>query len=218
MRSITNFLRQVRLAIDNIQRVPPVLAALRTIGYNREKLNEGLALLNIAEARHRDFLDKYNIMHVADEAIDHAAKKVGKLYAACSNVARMALGESSRQRRALALDVPEKRSFSGWVEQVGVFFGAALQDTEIQHTLTNFDVQPEKLEEGYAILQQVIGMKEVYVWETKEVSQAAKIRDTALDELDNWLTDFQAAAEIVLKDYPGTLATLRFDSHQKLFR
>ena len=65
-----------------------------------------------------------------------------------------------------------------------------------------------KLQTEAALVENVATLSEVQDKERGEAQEATKIRDAKLDQLDQWLADYKAIAEIALSASPQQLEQL----------
>lgn len=69
-------------------------------------------------------------------------------------------------------------------------------------------ITPAKLTAGKALVDSVEALSVAQAKERGEAQDATQARDTALDELDEWMSDFLAIAHVALEDQPQLLEKL----------
>ncbi|MEM9091615.1 MAG: hypothetical protein AAGC93_23110, partial [Cyanobacteria bacterium P01_F01_bin.53] len=101
-----------------------------------------------------------------------------------------------------------KKSLSGWMAQATQFYKNAMGNKDILKALQEFGITERKLKTGLTQLK-VIEAANLKQEEEKGDAQAAtQKRDAALDELQDWLSDYLAIAKIALEDDPQLLEGL----------
>ena len=133
-------------------------------------------------------------------------------------VARVAFKRNSGVATQLDLAGTRKKSLSGWMAQANQFYKNALGDKAILAELKEFGITEQKLRAGLAELAVIEQANLVQEKEKGEAQAATQKRDAALDELQDWLSDYLAIAKVALEDDPqlleglGILVRSRFKS------
>jgi hypothetical protein len=83
-----------------------------------------------------------------------------------------------------------------------------LRTPEFITAMTAYSYTQEKLEGEAALVQAVATASEVQDKERGEAQTVTKLRDANLDELDQWLADYKAIAQVALNDSPQTMEQL----------
>jgi len=96
----------------------------------------------------------------------------------------------AQRQTDLHLNNRKPQTFNPWYEQARHFYTALLADTEAQTQLARYKITPEAL--------QAAG----------EAQEATQQRNTAIEALDEWLSDFRVVAKIALEDTPQLLEAL----------
>ena len=93
-----------------------------------------------------------------------------------------------------------KQSLAGWLEQAQQFYANTITDTDVVAAMSRFGFNQAKLEAGQQLVQQVTDANAKQEREKGEAQEATKKHDAALDELDQWISDFKVVALIALKE------------------
>jgi hypothetical protein len=209
-RNIDEFLTRAGVALDNARQTPEIAAALAGFGYDESRMQVGADLLAEAEARHAAQKQEYGEQYQATAALQQTEAEADQLYDVHRKLAQVALKKAPKQQESLGLGQPKKRSLSGWLGQATIFYTNALSDPEVQAALARFNITPEALQQGQALVQSVVQLNSAQEREKYEAQQATKDRDAVLDRLDDWLADFKAVAVIALAGQPQQLEALQF--------
>lgn len=209
-KSIDEFLNYARVALDNAQQTPEILAALTVFGYDLTRLQEGVTMLQTAQALHAAQVREYGEQYEATTAVLQAREAAEAQYNIHCKLTRVALKDDVEKQKALGLHQSRKRSLSGWLHQAQTFYTNALNDAEVLAGLASFNVIQTDLEAAQVLVQQVADLDSVQEREKAEAQKATKVRDAALDALDDWLHDLRQVALIALADNPQMLEALQF--------
>ncbi len=85
------------------------------------------------------------------------------------------------------------------------FYDAALGSQEIQDNLARFNVTPDKLTAGKALVDAMQQKHQAQLKETSEARGATHDRDQTLADLDDWMSDFRGVIRIALGAHPQYL-------------
>jgi hypothetical protein len=209
-QNIDNFLEQAKTALGYCLQTPEISNAMAAVGYDNGALQEGFYLLQQAERLHVAFVQEHDLSSATTTALlQYALEQADSRFTVHRNLAQIALSKSPEQRQAVQLDVRQKRSLFGWLEQARQFYTNALRDPDILQALSGFGVTREKLLEGQTLVQRIVTLNWDNHWATPEIRQASVARDAALDDLDAWLAAFWEAAQISLAEQPKHLEAIR---------
>ena len=123
-------------------------------------------------------------------------------------VARIALKSDHALYQKLDLDGPRKRTLSGWLAQAKQFYINALADPIVLEKMAAYGMTQAKFEAGKTLLEETETANAAQEKEKGEAQQATLERDKAVDNLEEWLSDFIAIARIALEEKPQLLEKL----------
>ena len=209
-RSIDERLLAAQVAIDNTLGDADVLAALNVFGYDEARLNAGKALYEEALALVNQQKAEYGDQFEATAAVRAAWEEADAAYRRTLKVARVALKGSQKARAAMMLSGTRKQSLSGWLEQATAFYTNLVGDADLMAAMGNFGYDQAKLQTEGALVQVVVEANLAQEKEKGEAQDATKQRDAKLDELDVWMADFKAIAQVALEENPQWLEKLGF--------
>lgn len=210
MKSIAQRLLEAETAINNSLNNPDILNAVTPFGYDQARLETAQALYqearDLTEQQQREYGEQYEATAVVQRAWDEAAAA----YSAALKIARIAFRGNETARNALGLSGTRKQSLSGWLDQARRFYNNLLRDPAFVAAMSTYSYNQAKLEAESALVQAVAEAGELQDKERGEAQEATKARDAKLDELDQWLADYKAIAEVALADSPQRLEQLGF--------
>ena len=207
-RSIDTLLSQAQLAIENALNNPQVLAYLADFGYTTERINLGKKLYNLAAAAQLQQQSEAGDQLSATADVNAAWETAKKTYSRLIKVSRVALKNNAGAAVKLDLGGTRKKSLSGWMAQATQFYKQALANTDILSALKEFGITEQKLKAGLRELDALEAANQKQEKEKGDAQAATQKRDAALDELQDWLSDYLAIAKVALEEDPQLLEGL----------
>ena len=187
------------LALSNAATNTEIAALLAGFGYDAARIAEGQALYETVLAAQVAQKQEYGEQYQATRTFDGAWKTANQAYMQLVKIARVAFKGDPNATSVLAISGDRKDSYSGWLDQAQQFYLSALDSADFQTEMARFGVTLEKLQDGKALVDILVSAKTTKENEKGEAQQATKIRDAALDALDDWMSDFIAIARIALQ-------------------
>jgi hypothetical protein len=203
--TIDSKLLSAQVAIDNALGNVPVKSALAMFGYDETKLNEGKALYEQALTSQKQ---EYGEQFTATDALDSALSLANSVYMRHVKVARVALKGNRGAWQTLDLDGRRKKSYSGWVKQSKVFYTNALAGESLKATLTTYGMTDTVLTDALSKVKDVETKLAAQLKEKGDAQSATEIRDTAFDDLQDWMSDFITIARVALEGQPQLLESI----------
>jgi hypothetical protein len=206
--SINERLLSAQVMIDNTMSDDAIKNAVALFGYDDTKVAAGKALLDSVNALHQTQIKEYGEQYEASDSLKKAREAANLAYMRLLKIARIALKDDVAAYQKLNLLGDRRQSLSGWLGQSKQFFLNMLEDASIQGKMANFGITLEQIQAGKALVDQVEAANATHKKEMGEAQQATINRDSKMDELDSWLTDYVAIARIALEDTPQYLEKL----------
>ena len=206
--NINAFLQQARLGVKNAQDVPEIAAALAAYGFDAARLQAGAALLAQAEQLQAAQVKEYGEQYQATAGLNEARDKAAALYDTHRRLAKLALRSDPEAQKALLLHENKKRGLDAWLGQAGVFYKNVLGVPAALAALARYNVTETELLAGQTAVNLVGDLKAAQEREKSDAQKSTKTRDKALDDLNDWYTEFRELALIALADNPQRLEAL----------
>jgi hypothetical protein len=207
-RSIEERLLEAQVAIDNSLRNPVILNAVILFGYDERRLQSARALYDetmaLVAAQKREYGEQFE----ATAAVEAARKTADLAYKNALKISRVVFKDNLKAQAALDLNGSRKKSLSGWIKQTTTFYMNLLNTPEFIATLTLYSYTQAKLEAEAALVETVVRISAAQDKERGEAQEATQLRDAKLDELDQWLADYKAIAQVALSASPQQLEQL----------
>ncbi len=210
--SLPNFFTGAALVLKNAGEHPDIAAALDTMGYDAAVIQAGQDLLNTARSLHDAQIKEYGEQHAATQAFVDASKQADKTYAAHRRLAKIAFKRDAQRQTDLLLNDRKAKAFNLWYEQARHFYTALLADTTAQTQLARYKITLETLQAAQSQVEQVFALNSTQEQEKGEAQAATQQRNTAIEALDEWLSEFKVVARIALEDSPQLLQALNLGS------
>ena len=206
--TVAEFLYQSGLRINNSMNDEAVLSAVSQFGYTPEKLETGKILLDESVASCEKFDKEHGDVSKAFDDRNGEKEKVSKLYRQYFTVAQIVFKNDPSAQVALELSGRRAGSLSGWIKQIRSFYKNLLANEGWITAMQEFGVTVERLNTGIDGLNRVENYAEVIMREKGDAQNATVERDKKIDELAEWVSDYEKIAEIALLDDPQLLEKL----------
>lgn len=206
--SIDSFLNRAQVALDNAANTPKIQEYLLEYGYTPAKIQAGRKLYETAWALQQQQRKEYGEQIEATDTLRQIRETVNNNYMRCLKIARIAFQNNPGVATELDLNGDRKRSFSGWLSQIQQFYTNALTNSTILQGLGEYGITEAILKQYQ---QEVNAVEAANLQQEKEkgdAQNATQQRDKAIDELNQWLSDFIAIARIALEAEPQLLESL----------
>lgn len=207
-KSIAQRLLDAELAINNSLNSPEILTAVTAFGYDQARLEAAHALYAEARELTEQQAQEYGEQYEATQTVREAWDKAALAYSATIKIARVAFRDNPTAQKSLALTGIRKQSLNGWLDQARQFYNNMRRHPEYIAAMTPFSYDQTKLEAEAALVEAVAAANEMQETEQGQAQAATRLRDAKLDELDQWLADFKAIAEVALSASPQQLEQL----------
>jgi hypothetical protein len=196
-------------ALANALRDEVILGYLSEWGYNAARLQAGQQVLSRVTSLSNTGSDLGGDQLNATFDKNQAWQEAEREYMKQLTVARVAVKRPG-DRSKLCLDGDREQSYAGWWQQTSKFYEQALENPEILAQLAEFNLTPAKLQAGQALLNQLDAAQTEQISQKGNKQNTAAERAAALKELQQWMSDFEAIAEVALEDHPQLLEALGF--------
>jgi hypothetical protein len=207
-KSIAQRLLDAERAINNTLANPAILTAVTNFGYDQTRLEAARTLQEeartLADKQKQEYGEQYEATQTVQAAWDEAATA----YSAALKIARIVFRGSESARNSLVLSGTRKQSLSGWLDQARRFYNNMLHNPDFVAAMTPYSYDQARLEAEAALVQAVAEASDAQDRERGEAQEATLARDAKLDELDQWLADYKAIAEVALAASPQQLEQL----------
>ncbi|MEQ8303893.1 MAG: hypothetical protein RIB47_10915 [Cyclobacteriaceae bacterium] len=206
--SIDGKLLFARNAITNGRDVEAISTVITSYGYDLATMNEGMALLDTTAGLQAKQKQEYGEQYAATDAFQVARAAMNKTYMRQVKLARIGLKGDKANYEALQLSGGRKQAFPGWLQQAKAFYTNVMLSPVALAALAKFNTSQEELTAASLELTALEQKYNEQLKEKGEAQAATEARDKALDDLEEWMSDYIAVARIALEDEPQLLEML----------
>lgn len=206
--TVSEFLFQCRLRIKNSIEDPKIKEAVSLLGYTEERLGTGDELLNQSEQLSEQFNKEYGEVEQAFITRNREREKANAVYLKHLAVARIALKEDKAAQIALKLNGRRATTLSSWLNQCSTFYNNLLNNESWMNAMAGFNASSEALSNGLQLVQNVANYADVIMREKGDAQNATRLRDAKLEELAEWINDYETIARLALAENPQLLEKL----------
>ncbi len=205
---IDELIKKSGTAITNGLNVPGMAEPLLNYGYSSEVLQSGLALHEKANALNINQKKEDGEQMAATVALNDSIVTANGVYMPFVKVARVAFRNDVNMQIKLDLIGKRKRSQGGFLGQTKVFYTNLLADEAGLTRMKVFGQTREKLENGFQLIHIVEDNIAKRKKEMGEAQDATALRDKAVDDLQEWYSDYIEIARLALDGQPQYLEML----------
>ena len=206
--TIEQLLYEAGLRINNSLSDAKVLGAVSEMGYPETKLNEGAALLEETTALVETQKKEYGEVDEAQSVFENQRRTANKTYMDMLSICRVVFKNDVKAITSLELNGRRARTISGWLKQTSGFYRAILGNEEWKNALAVYGQTEDKLTAQLTAVEEVARMSESVKKEKGDAQNATQERDEKLEELAEWVSDYEVIARIALAEKPQLLEKL----------
>lgn len=207
-KSISEQLNLAQVVITNTINSPEILGIVSKFGYTKEKMEEGKLIYNQAlEAVNYQTMTA-GMQYQATQETQTAMKEAKEAYINLAKIARAVFNNDKSKLAQLGITGPQPKSTAQIISQGYTAFNNALNIPEIKTALSYFGYDEVKLNNE---MQKIVAFDQAN--QKQELAkgtaqQATKEQETALKNLDNWISQYVKIARVALKDKKQLLEQL----------
>ncbi len=185
--------------LDGAISSPEILEKVAKFNYTAERLTAAKALATETATLHAAQKKEQGEALTASQKFTELKELADEEYTDFVALARYIFKNNETARRALLLDGSRKKAFGSWSEEGKVFYTNALTNPEIAAEFAKNGITADMLKAGGTALLNAISYKVNAEKEKSEAIRATELRDTKLEELDEFVKGFRAFAKVALK-------------------
>jgi hypothetical protein len=217
-RTMAELLESSKMAITNAMEDDELKALLLEYNYDDAKLNEGLELYNRADQLYNKQKKEYGELYAAKESFYKTYKNAHSKYIEHITLTRMAFKDTPKKLVEMSLHERRQKRLGLWLKQSRLFYDAAISDAVVLEKLSKYGVTKEKLEAGKQLLVDVETENRIAIKEAGEAQQATAERDSALEDLDEWISEFYQICKFAFAEKPQLLEKLGITAYSEGYK
>jgi len=196
-----------KTVIDTALNNPGIQKQLAKFGLNKEDLLTGQGhldeVIRLGAMQRKEKGERFD----ATDELNVIRAQAKELYTKHVADARHALRDERGHWEALGLEGRRKDEFFAWLAQAETFYGNI---DPVMPTLKKYNVTEAEVTEARNLLVKVVDAYQNRNREASEAKVATRLRNEALQSLDNWMKRLKQTAELAFADEPQHLETLGF--------
>ena len=212
MATMEKILEQARITLSNAASDPQLLTSLSAYGYGSEKLQEGMALYELA----RVSVQAQNNARFNKAKTQQAFQKTCKLaqvhYRNDLNIARIALKDHADAQVLLQLNSKSGKTFAARHAQAREFYFGLRNKPELQPLVEGAGLTIERINRGIQYLETIDAVRLQQHNESGSVKDTKQERNAAFQALAGWMATFRTIARVAFADQPAKMIRLGLTS------
>lgn len=207
-KSDAHVLEQYRVSLENAQSNRVIAKEIGEFDYDKKALLAGSNLLAKA-------LDAYKANKLEDDETNAAfqqfkalKEQIKKTYGRHRKRARVIFRKDPITLERLGLIGRMPKAHVKWQENVSKFYEVLSESKALQEKLKRMKITTEVITDTQSQLARMKKARSLYLNEIGESQAATETKDNALSEIEDWMSDFYAIAEIALEDKPQLMESL----------
>lgn len=196
------------LVVGNASKVQAIRTAMEGFGFGADELAEGQALLQETTRAFEASARESGEASAAVEARRRAEAAVESLSKVHLSVARLVFRGDQAAEKAMILRGRRDTSIGGWIRENLQFYNNLLANDSWVSLMERRGQSRASLEEARTRVAAVQSAWEAQKKEEGEAEAATPARDRLLADLEAWVSEYLAFAQIALADDPQQLEAL----------
>lgn len=206
--TVAEFIFQCKLRINNSIEDAAIAESVELFGYNATRMAEGKTLLDASEDLCEIFEKEHGEVDAAFTQRNEEKDKAVVLYKKHVAISRIALKNNTGAIKTLQLQGSMPRTLSGRISRIKSFYNNLMANAEWLQGMAGFNISVEELQSGLQLIKNVEQFAHVIMKEKGDAQNATQQRDAKLDELSEWVNDYESIARLALADQPQLLEKL----------
>lgn len=206
-RALDDRFQSARVSLTNGRDVPEAQAILGPLGYDRDRLTEGVALLDTAVAAAADQVEEYGEQYAATATLAQQVRAWRAAYVPHLEMARLRFRQTPAGA-VLGLKGKRRADLGGLLMQGRVFYEGLRDTPALGDAMAEWKVTPGVVAAALGAIATLEGLAVTKEKEAGEAEVATRLRDDAVAALLDFLLVYEGLARIVLADEPQVMETL----------
>lgn len=208
IRTHATTLEKFRIALDKAGSNPRIAGAMKSIGYNKEIIDEGRALLKSTKDIFNANLERKDELLFVSKEFTKLRVQMEQKFREHRNKVLLLL---RRKPEGMVNYIVSKRiptQFDPWIEEMREFYMKIANDPEIQEWMLRVNLTKEEADAGLKSLNKLENLKAGRYYAKGESEDFTEQKDKAFAKLNIWMSDFYQAARLSMKKEPELLEAL----------
>lgn len=202
---IEDQLQSAKRIIENALSKPDLLKKLESSKFDHKQFSQGKALLDKVIKLQNQREEEFKKHSSFTKSLDIDQKLAYREYLKHKKIVRAALKKNPELTKALRLNGDKTMAVPGWLDQAMIFYKNI---GYVAKYMAEQGVDEAELIQVRTMIEALRDAKHAQQKMRKIAQEATLQRDKALNELEQWMYQFQTIAQIVLQDDLHTLEAL----------
>ncbi len=202
--SIPKLFAAAQTAIYNAQEQPEIQKSMNTYGFSPKRLLEGKSLLESAMMLHYSKDDRYDEKREIANQLAIDLETTRRHFEDHVATVKLAFRKAPATLAKFRIR-PIAKKMEGWTLQASRFYDIAETYADV---LENYQLPREELSQNKAMVEALRATRNQRMQKKGEAEEATRVRDEAVNALNDWMVSFRGIARIALKDKPQLLEAL----------
>ncbi|WP_109831895.1 hypothetical protein [Reichenbachiella versicolor] len=207
-QSIDSKLLATEITLTNALTNEAIKTAMAIYGYDETKFLAAKAMLDDTKIKHANQQKEYAEQYDLTGQIESQQAQLRKTLIKFAQIGRVIFKDDIKALNALGIKGRVLQTYSAFTQQAAKFVHNVLEDANFLQTYAQFGINQEDFEDFRVQVDQLIKNLASRDTEVGEAQQATQLRDNALEELMDWMSDFKVFARIALEQQPQMLEAL----------
>ncbi len=193
------FIFKTSLIIENSLNDQTIKSLVDDYGYDEEKLNYGVELLNnVKKAQLTKNEDGSEFIEKKNE-YEKSFNDAYNLYMDYVKISRVAFRENDQIISLLGINGLRKKNPDEFLKQAEIFYSGALKYDVVKSELLKFKITEEKLQNGFNLVKDFVKLYQEISIERAETIGFTKNKNDNLQKLERWIKDYKVILKIALR-------------------
>lgn len=206
--SESKFLERTRIALSNAELHPDIKAALFLFGVDDAKFAEGWTVFNKAKSIWELNAKEEAETSVASNAYNKVYSELEAKFKRHRDLTRILCTKDPDTQINLGVTGYFPSKYNEFFDRVKLFYTTLAGNAVIQAKLAIINLTPELATACLAELDALLALRSEFDKEMGESQAATVSKNAALNELSDWMDDFDILAKLALYDTPQRLEIL----------
>ncbi|MDM8160584.1 hypothetical protein QUH73_12230 [Labilibaculum sp. K2S] len=197
-----------RISLANVENQPKIAATMAEFGYDLSTITKGRELLEatISAFNFNQQEDNETIQARAD--FDAKVTLMTEKYTSHRRKAKVAFRKDEVVLKQLGLAGNYSKAYTKWITTMKTFYNGVQTNAAHLAKLLVYKITEEEIAACITEINALETTRTLYLKEVGESQEATKLKDKALADLEEWMSDFYAVAKIAMEDQPQLLESL----------
>lgn len=201
-------LENYRVSLANVENQPAIATTMAEYGYDLTVITKGRELLEVTTTAFNFNQQEDNETIQARADFDAKVSLMTDKYSSHRKKAKVIFRKDEVTLKQLGLTGQYSRAYTKWIATMKTFYNGVRSNAAHLAKLLVFKITEEEITACITEINAIETTRTLYLKEVGESQDATKSKDKALEELEEWMSDFYAVAKIAMEDQPQLLESL----------